>query len=337
MNIYIFGTKQYASDIFDELEKNQITTHLGGQIKVINDADELLDIIKIKSRDDIFLIDDSVIAKENRKNSLFSYFSNKKALIDEKDIDNLVSSTFEVNSFQELTSQILEEINRKAQDEINNAEGKVDSYDNNSLKQEDIEIEDLPDDLDFIDESNLQIVKKAIKEEEIPEAKEDIKEENQEIENLEDIIEKLDNKDEIPEPNQEIENFEDITEKIDIKEENQEIEKLDNKDEKSNIDKEKTTKLLEEDKEKSMITENDLELENDNLLDELNSIDESTILEAFNNNEDIGKTELEKPSNKANSLSLTTNTDEQISALTNAFENLLKNNKKIKITLEVLD
>ncbi len=174
MNIYIFGTSKYASDIYDELEKKDVSIYLDGEIKIIEEAQELLDAIKNKSDDDIFLIDDEIISKENRKKSLFSFFSKKKFLIEEKDIEGLTNSILEVDSLQEATTKILEHIDNKSIQELEelpkektNLETteEEDIEKNVSELYEPLEVEENTEDLNFdaIDTLNEQDIMDALK------------------------------------------------------------------------------------------------------------------------------------------------------------------------------
>jgi beta-glucosidase-like glycosyl hydrolase len=118
VNIYIFGTKQYCDDINMKLDSQDIAIYLKGEITVVSDATELLDIIKNKNNDDIFLIDDEVISKKDRKKSIFSFFNKQKFLIDEKDIEELAKSTLEASSLDDAVHQIFEIIEDKSMKEL---------------------------------------------------------------------------------------------------------------------------------------------------------------------------------------------------------------------------
>ncbi len=118
MNIYLFGSEQYTDEINDKLELKDISLYLDGEIIIIKEASELLNIIKSKSNEDVFLIDDNIIKTEDKKKSLFSFFKKEKFLIDEKDIEELASSTIEANSIDEVITKIMEIIDQKRINEL---------------------------------------------------------------------------------------------------------------------------------------------------------------------------------------------------------------------------
>jgi hypothetical protein len=174
VNIYIFGSKQYTDDINVKLNSQDISIYLKGEIIVVDDANQLLDIIKNKNDDDIFLIDDEVISKKDRKKSIFSFFKKQKFLIDEKDIEQLANSTLEANSLDDAVHQIFEIIEDKSMKDLDDI-GEM-SEEEHIIEDKSLEdlnsIDSISTSLDDID--SIQDALDDIEEDEISNEKEEI-------------------------------------------------------------------------------------------------------------------------------------------------------------------
>lgn len=153
MNIYIFGSQQYRDDIFNELEDKNISFYLEGEVIPIEETSELLDAIKAKQDDDIFLIDDTIVKKDDKKKSLFSLFSKQKFMVEQKDIDELADSTLEANSMAEAVTQILDQVGLKQIEELDLNNEQVISTDEKITKTKDniVKLDDIEEELESLD------------------------------------------------------------------------------------------------------------------------------------------------------------------------------------------
>jgi hypothetical protein len=168
MNIYIFGSKQYTNEILDELKKKEIEIYLNGDVNIIEKPDELLETIKHKTDNDIFLIDDTIIKKDNKKKSIFSYFSKNKFLIDEKDIEDIINASFiEATNISDAVSQIMDYIDLKNIEELSTISSKKEEVeiDNIELSTKVFEEKKINTEvLENMEEENKQIDEKDFKE-----------------------------------------------------------------------------------------------------------------------------------------------------------------------------
>lgn len=105
LNIYIYGSQNFKKDIKDELNRSHIDFKLGdnGLIQDVQSLDTLKELIEDNS-DDIFLIDDAKIIKENLINSKIKFLKPKDGIEQEylkrKGIDDLsVDSISDISKY----------------------------------------------------------------------------------------------------------------------------------------------------------------------------------------------------------------------------------------------
>ncbi|WP_298751529.1 hypothetical protein [uncultured Arcobacter sp.] len=252
LNIYIYGGQNFKKDIKDELNRTHIDFKLGdnGLIQDVQSLNTLKELIE-DNDDDVFLIDDAKIIKENLINSKIKFLKPKDGIeqeyLKQKGIDDL-----SVDSIADISKYILKKMkdlgldddddfdDRQIQDSITNiVNDAYNSEDKDTVENEDKIIDDdyeLSDDLkdllsqdeetdydDAIDEDSEKI---EIGEEELQENEEESFETN-ESEQLLDEESKINTNDETDktfesitslEEMDELMSFEDITSLDDLTE-----------------------------------------------------------------------------------------------------------------------
>ncbi len=110
MNIYIYGSQNFKKDIHDELSRSNIDYKLGdnGLIQDVNSIDALKELIE-DSPDDVFLIDDGKIIKENLINSKIKFLKPKDG-IEQKYLKDMGIDDFSVDSIQDISKHILKKM-----------------------------------------------------------------------------------------------------------------------------------------------------------------------------------------------------------------------------------
>ncbi len=110
LNIYIYGSQNFKKDIKDELNRSHIDFKLGdnGLIQDVQSLDTLKELIEDNS-EDVFLIDDGKIIKENLINSKIKFLKPKDGIeqeyLNQKGIDDL-----SVDSIADISKYILKKM-----------------------------------------------------------------------------------------------------------------------------------------------------------------------------------------------------------------------------------
>ncbi|WP_419766140.1 MAG: hypothetical protein ACNI28_05170 [Arcobacter sp.] len=110
LNIYIYGSQNFKKDIKDELNRTHIDFKLGdnGLIQDVQSLNTLKELIE-DNDDDIFLIDDAKIIKENLINSKIKFLKPKDGIeqeyLKQKGIDDL-----SVDSIADISKYILKKM-----------------------------------------------------------------------------------------------------------------------------------------------------------------------------------------------------------------------------------
>lgn len=172
MNIYIYGSQNFKKDIHDELSRSNIDYKLAdnGLIQDVNSIDTLKELIE-DSPDDVFLIDDDKIIKENLINSKIKFLKPKDG-IEQKYLKERGIEEFSVNSIQDISTYILKKMrdlglddddNFDDRNEIENSISDIvkDAY---SLENED-SLENLEDENDYELSDDLKTLLASSKEE----------------------------------------------------------------------------------------------------------------------------------------------------------------------------
>jgi len=158
LNIYIYGTQNFKKDIKDELTHSLIDYKLGdkGLIQEVQSLSTLKELIE-DNDDDIFLIDDAKIIKENSINSKIKFLKPKdgieKEYLKEKGIED-----FSVDSIHDISKHILKKMKdlgindddiSDEKDEIHDSITNIvnDAYDDEDNGNDDKEEYELSDDL----------------------------------------------------------------------------------------------------------------------------------------------------------------------------------------------
>ncbi len=110
LNIYIYGSQNFKKDIKDELNKSHIDFKLGdkGLIQEVQALSTLKELIEDNS-DDIFLIDDAKIIKENLINSKIKFLKPKDG-IEQEYLKNKGIEDFSVDSISDISKHILKKM-----------------------------------------------------------------------------------------------------------------------------------------------------------------------------------------------------------------------------------
>lgn len=110
MNIYIYGTQNFKKDIHAELSRSNIDYKLGdnGLIQDVNSLDTLKELIE-DSPEEVFLIDDAKIIKENLINSKIKFLKPKDG-IEQKYLKEMGIEEFSVDSIQDISRYILKKM-----------------------------------------------------------------------------------------------------------------------------------------------------------------------------------------------------------------------------------
>ncbi len=199
MNIYIYGNQNFKKDIKDELSRTLIDYKLEGKglIQEVRSLSTLKELIEDNS-DDIFLIDDTKIIKENLINSKIKFLKPKDGIeqsyLKEKGIED-----FSVDSIHDISRYILKKMKELGLgDELDESEERTQIHDsitdivNDAYKSENLDenLEDdyeLTDDLkDLLSQDEPEIEEETENEEEIQ--KEIINKDEQMIENNENPV-----------------------------------------------------------------------------------------------------------------------------------------------------
>lgn len=110
LNIYIYGSQNFKKDIKDELNRSHIDFKLGdnGLIQDVQSLNTLKELIE-DNDDDVFLIDDAKIIKENLINSKIKFLKPKDGIeqeyLKQKGIDDL-----SVDSIADISKYILKKM-----------------------------------------------------------------------------------------------------------------------------------------------------------------------------------------------------------------------------------
>ncbi|ADG94528.1 conserved hypothetical protein [Arcobacter nitrofigilis DSM 7299] len=110
MNIYIYGKQNFKKDIKDELSRSLIDYKLEGKglIQEVQSLSTLKELIEDNS-DDVFLIDDAKIIKENLINSKIKFLKPKDG-IEQEYLKNKGIEDFSVDSIHDISRYILKKM-----------------------------------------------------------------------------------------------------------------------------------------------------------------------------------------------------------------------------------
>ena len=110
LNIYIYGSQNFKKDIKDELNRSHIDFKLGdnGLIQDVQSLNTLKELIE-DNDDDIFLIDDAKIIKENLINSKIKFLKPKDG-IEQEYLKNKGIEDFSVDSISDISKYILKKM-----------------------------------------------------------------------------------------------------------------------------------------------------------------------------------------------------------------------------------
>lgn len=166
LNIYIYGSQNFKKDIKDELAHSLIDYKLGenGLIQEVQALSTLKELIE-DNHDDIFLIDDAKIIKENLLNSKIKFLKPKDG-IEQEYLKAKGIEDFSVDSIHDISKYILKKMkdlgldddeldeNSKIQDSITDIVNDAYKNEDNSENEEDYELSDdlkdlLSSDMDF--------------------------------------------------------------------------------------------------------------------------------------------------------------------------------------------
>ncbi|WP_375724837.1 hypothetical protein LXN10_05230 [Arcobacter sp. KX21116] len=150
MNIYIYGNQNFKKDIKDELSRTLIDYKLEGKglIQEVQSLSTLKELIEDNS-DDIFLIDDAKIIKENLINSKIKFLKPKDGIeqryLKEKGIED-----FSVDSIHDISRYILKKMKDLGLDnEIDESDEGTQIHDSiTNIVNDAYESESLDEDLD---------------------------------------------------------------------------------------------------------------------------------------------------------------------------------------------
>ena len=142
MNIFIYGSEAFKSDIHKVLDRSNIKFRLGSNddIKVIPTLIELRAAIE-KFPQDIFLIDDAKIFRKNALNKKIKFLKSNDS-IEEEFLKEHGIGDVSINSLEELPSHIIKKIESESEDQ---EEDDYHSSDDNFDIQESI--------IDIVDEA----------------------------------------------------------------------------------------------------------------------------------------------------------------------------------------
>lgn len=200
MNIYIYGSQNFKKDIHEELSRSNIDYKLAdnGFIQDVNSIDALKELME-DNPEDVFLIDDAKIIKENLINSKIKFLKPKDG-IEQKYLKKMGIDDFSVDSIQDISTYILKKMKELGIDddedfddrsEIENSISDIvkDAYsleDEDSLENFENETEndyELSDDLKTLLASNKEEKSEIVKLDEINSKDNSMKE----IKNIEDF------------------------------------------------------------------------------------------------------------------------------------------------------
>lgn len=176
MNIYIYGTKNFKNMINEELKRSHIDYKLGdkGLIQEISSLEALKELIE-DNPDEVYLIDDSKIIKENIVNSKIKFLKPKDG-IEQQYLKDMGIEELSVDSVSDISKHIFkkmkllgidEEDDFIERDEIESTISNIvkNAYDEDENLDQSEEKYELSDDLkslltsskeDFLDENLLE-------------------------------------------------------------------------------------------------------------------------------------------------------------------------------------
>lgn len=209
MNIYIYGNQNFKKDIKGELSRTLIDYKLEGKglIQEVQSLSTLKELIEDNS-DDIFLIDDAKIIKENLINSKIKFLKPKDG-IEQEYLKNKGIEDFSVDSISDISKYILKKMKDlnldDESDEGTQIHDSITNIVNDAYESENLE-EDLDEHYELSDD-----LKDLLSQDE-----NEIEEENEIINKDEQMIENNENQITQTQPNESMKSLEDIEEYINL-------------------------------------------------------------------------------------------------------------------------
>ncbi|WP_419767611.1 hypothetical protein [Arcobacter sp.] len=209
MNIYIYGNQNFKKDIKGELSRTLIDYKLEGKglIQEVQSLSTLKELIEDNS-DDIFLIDDAKIIKENLINSKIKFLKPKDG-IEQEYLKNKGIEDFSVDSISDISKYILKKMKDlnldDESDEGTQIHDSITNIVNDAYESENLE-EDLDEHYELSDD-----LKELLSQDE-----NEIEEENEIINKDEQMIENNENQITQTQPNESMKSLEDIEEYINL-------------------------------------------------------------------------------------------------------------------------
>ena len=159
MNVYIYGNSGFKKEIHETLEHANIKFKLDDDsvIKDINSLDELKNIIK-NNPNDIYLIDDEKIIKKNGISKKIKFLTPKDGIEEEFLLDNGIAD-LSVDSLKEIPKYIIQKHEQQKKIETEDIQNSIanivdDAYnkeeENNKIKEDENSMDD-----EFIDDFEL--------------------------------------------------------------------------------------------------------------------------------------------------------------------------------------
>ncbi|MGA1940552.1 hypothetical protein [Arcobacter sp. YIC-310] len=151
MNVYIYGNSGFKKEIHETLEHANIKFKLDDDsvIKDINSLDELKNIIK-NNPNDIYLIDDEKIIKKNGISKKIKFLTPKDGIEEEFLLDNGIAD-LSVNSLKEIPKYIIQKHEQQKKIETEDIQNSIanivdDAYnkeeENNKIKEDENSMDD---------------------------------------------------------------------------------------------------------------------------------------------------------------------------------------------------
>lgn len=151
MNVYIYGNSGFKKEIHETLEHANIKFKLDDDsvIKDINSLDELKNIIK-NNPNDIYLIDDEKIIKKNGISKKIKFLTPKDGIEEEFLLDNGIAD-LSVDSLKEIPKYIIQKHEQQKKIEIEDIQNSIanivdDAYnkeeENNKIKEDENSMDD---------------------------------------------------------------------------------------------------------------------------------------------------------------------------------------------------
>ncbi|RXJ82250.1 hypothetical protein [Arcobacter sp. F2176] len=209
MNIYIYGNQNFKKDIKGELSRTLIDYKLEGKglIQEVQSLSTLKELIEDNS-DDIFLIDDAKIIKENLINSKIKFLKPKDG-IEQEYLKNKGIEDFSVDSISDISKYILKKMKDlnldDESDEGTQIHDSITNIVNDAYESENLE-EDLDEHYELSDD-----LKELLSQDD-----NEIEEENEIINKDEQMIENNENQITQTQPNESMKSLEDIEEYINL-------------------------------------------------------------------------------------------------------------------------